>query len=185
MALTFSISKENMINKNDKLSDATKSYAKPELERLTSKNLPHATGSIVTSYLRPTFFGLEREFDEIFRALGSSTVARSSYPPYNIIKDGEFDYIVEVAVAGFEKSELSVQTEDGRLYITGGASSEASSESDENVLYRGIAKRKFSLNFFIADTIEIVSAELKDGLLNIKLHNNVPENKKHRLITIQ
>lgn len=138
--------------------------------------------NVINSTLSPLFLGFDREFDRLTKMIDSHDFKHSTYPPYNIKKINEEQYVIEIAVAGFDKSELDVDIEDGKLLVRG----EAKDGIDNDVVYtyRGIAKRKFTLSFALADTVEIVSAKKDDGILTISLLNNIPENKKPRSIKI-
>lgn len=110
----------------------------------------------------------------------------TSYPPYNIEKRGEDAYRITMAVAGFDQSELDVTVKENSLIVTGKAAEQAAAEAGEQVsyLHRGIARRAFERRFELADTVKVVGAELKDGLLHIALKREVPEAKKPRQIAI-
>ena len=109
-----------------------------------------------------------------------------NYPPYNIVKTGENQYNVEVALAGYNKKDISIEYADNLLTIKSVKkdSSEAKDE-DGNVIHQGISKRYFSKSFTIADDTEVKGAELKDGLLKVSLERIIPEAKKPRQIEIQ
>ena len=119
-------------------------------------------------------------FDTVFDIL-SQNIDDSSYPPYNIRKVGEFDYTIELALAGFSKKDIEVKVVDGVITIS---SLKENSESDET-LYRGISYRKFTKKFSLADDMEVKGAKLDNGLLSIDLERIVPEDKKPRTIDIK
>ncbi len=119
-------------------------------------------------------------FDTVFDRL-SQNIDNSSYPPYNIRKVGEFDYTIELALAGFSKKDIEVKVVDGVITIS---SLKENSESDET-LYRGISYRKFTKKFSLADDMEVKGAKLDNGLLSIDLERIVPEDKKPRTIDIK
>jgi len=138
----------------------------------------------IFNQLRPVSVGFdsifnhfEKMFDDDFRF---PTV---NYPPYNIVKTGTYTYNIEVALAGYNKKEISVEYADGVLNIK--SIKEAKAEDKKGVIHKGIAKRYFSKSFTIADDVKIESAELKDGLLKIALMKIVPEGKKPKIITIK
>ena len=119
-------------------------------------------------------------FDTVFDRL-SQNIDNSSYPPYNIRKVGEFDYTIELALAGFSKKDIEVKGVDGVITIK---SIKENSEDDET-LYRGISYRKFTKKFSLADDMEVKGAKLDNGLLSIDLERIVPEEKKPRTIDIK
>ena len=119
-------------------------------------------------------------FDTVFDRL-SQNIDNSSYPPYNIRKVGEFDYTIELALAGFSKKDIEVKVVEGVITIK---SIKENSEDDET-LYRGISYRKFTKKFSLADDMEVKGAKLDNGLLSIDLERIVPEDKKPRTIDIK
>jgi molecular chaperone IbpA len=125
----------------------------------------------------PYTIGFERVFDQLDEFIHHSKKL-PSYPPYNIKRDGN-NFTIEMALAGFSKDDIEITTVEDILTIS---SNKESSKKDE--VYRGISNRKFTRNFSMADDIEIKSAELKDGLLTIKLERIIPEDKKPRKIKI-
>ena len=120
-------------------------------------------------------------FDSVFDRLSQSVECGSNYPPYNIRKVGDFDYTIELALAGFSKKDIEVKVVDGVITIS---SLKENSESDET-LYRGISYRKFTKKFSLADDMEVKGAKLDNGLLSIDLERIVPEDKKPRTIDIK
>lgn len=129
--------------------------------------------------LDPFFVGADRMFrhlDDLNRMANSS----QTFPPYNIRKDSEDEYAIEMAVAGYTENDISVQLEDSKLQITG----KAENEDGGTLLHRGIAKRAFTREFTLADTIEVEGADLKHGMLIITLKNIIPDHKKPRQIPV-
>jgi molecular chaperone IbpA len=116
-------------------------------------------------------------FDDDFR------LPTANYPPYNIVKTGTYTYNVEVALAGYNKKDISVEYADGVLNIK--SIKEAKAEDKKGVIHKGIAKRYFSKSFTIANDVKIEGAELKDGLLKVYLMKIVPETKKPKIITVK
>jgi molecular chaperone IbpA len=103
------------------------------------------------------------------------------YPPYNIKKVDEDRYVIELAVAGFGKSELDIELQEGKLSIQGKCESPDASE----YLYKGIAERGFKREFTLADNVEVKSSTLVNGMLKIFLEAFVPEEKKPKKVEIQ
>ncbi len=104
----------------------------------------------------------------------------TSYPPYNILKLGEHDYAIELAVAGFKRDEIEITVEDQKLTVVGKADQQRAAE----YLHRGIATRDFTHHFTLAETVVVRNADMQDGLLVIRLENVVPEAAKPRRIEI-
>ena len=124
-------------------------------------------------------------FDRLFTML--DTLAQpegaQTYPPYNIERTGEDAYRITMAVAGFGEDEISIEAHRNVLTIKG-EKSEADKGETSEVLYRGIASRAFERRFQLADHVDVVGAELKNGLLHISLKRNIPEEMKPRKVAI-
>ena len=128
--------------------------------------------------------GLTVGFDTFFdRLFDMDSTRDSGYPPYNIRKLNEVQYVIEVALAGFSKDDIEVEVTDGKLVIRSTEDKEGESQSD-SFAHKGIAKRAFSRSFTLSDDIIVKGADLKDGMLNIELEKVIPEEKKPRLIPI-
>jgi molecular chaperone IbpA len=119
-----------------------------------------------------------KQLDSIAR----STAKSFGYPPYNIVKVDENKYVIEVAVAGFGKQDLTVELKENSLVVSGNITSDSPAE---NYLYKGIADRAFTRKFNLADTVEIQNTQLMNGMLKIFLENVIPESKKPRKIDIE
>jgi molecular chaperone IbpA len=107
--------------------------------------------------------------------------ATPSYPPYNIELIAEDKYSITMAVAGFDRAELSIETEHDMLKITGRKEKD---DTQRNFLHRGIASRDFEHRFRLADHVKVMSARLENGLLTIELVREIPEAYKPRRIQI-
>ena len=105
----------------------------------------------------------------------------SSYPPHNLIKNGNGKYVVELAAAGFSKEELEIKTEDGTLTISGRKKEE---EDDERFAQKGIAKRPFSKSFHLASDVVVDDVSFRDGMITIDLQQVVPEDKKEKIYNL-
>lgn len=111
-------------------------------------------------------------FDDIERTLDRVSKSSSDgYPPYNIERVGENDIRISLAVAGFARDQLSVSVEDAQLVIRG----RQIDDPDREFLHRGIAARQFQRSFVLAEGIEILGADLDNGLLHINLKRPVIE----------
>lgn len=125
-------------------------------------------------------------FDDLFSRLDRATRTAQSqpgYPPYNIELINEDSYKITMAVAGFDESDLNIQTENGVLTVTG-KHSEQDKDTNRQFLHHGIAERNFEHRFQLADHVKVTGASLENGLLNIELVREVPEAMKPRTITI-
>ena len=128
--------------------------------------------------------GFSVGFDGFFNRLTNMDIAQSGYPPYNIRKLNDLQYVVELAIAGFSKSDIEVEVTDGTLTIRTAIVKDDGADNDENFVHRGIAKRTFSRQFNLSDDIIVKNADLKDGMLIVNLERVIPDEKKPRLIPI-
>jgi len=124
--------------------------------------------------------GFDRMFDELSRTAGSLNA--SNYPPYNIIKESETIWKIEVAVAGFDESELDVEIVNNELVVTGAVIKENKVEAQ--YLHQGIAGRDFERTFALAENVEVKGAQVKNGILTVTLEHIVPESAKPKKIAI-
>jgi molecular chaperone IbpA len=130
-------------------------------------------------YRRSTV-GFDRLFDMLENSTGQS---QENYPPFDLIKEGENEYRIELAVAGFKPDELDITAQQNVLIVSGRKSDE-SDEKGSDYIYRGIATRSFERRFALADHIQVRGADIKDGLLSIELKREIPEAMKPRKINI-
>ena len=131
--------------------------------------------------LTPYAVGFDRVFDQLGRYANDKTSV--GFPPYNIRKEGEYNFVIEMALAGFGKKDIEVEVADGTLSIR--SVKEEDSDLDGNQLYRGIAYRKFERKFTLADAVVVNGAKLENGMLLVELERVVPEEKKPRLISVK
>jgi len=122
-------------------------------------------------------------FDRAFEVLQhAANVARTNdnFPPYSLVKKDDFNYELEMAVAGFNQKDLEIVASKNRLSVVG-----MKPEKDEReYIVKGIAGRSFAREFVLADTIVVREVNLTDGILTIQLENVVPEEQKPRKISI-
>lgn len=126
-------------------------------------------------------------FDELLHdlaKLGNAGQQEASYPPYNIIKNSEDHYSIEVAVAGFDQSEIDVRVENNMLTITGSRSDKTEKVSEQSYIHRGISRRDFNRMFTLGNYIEVRDAVIENGMLVVHLERVVPEPLKPRRIAI-
>ena len=124
-------------------------------------------------------------FDRLFDMLEDSNTgqAQENYPPFDLIKLGDNDYRIELAVAGFKSDEIDITAQQNVLIVSGKKSEDSESRGNDYI-YRGIATRSFERRFALADHIQVRGADLKDGLLAIELVREIPEAMKPRKISI-
>ena len=124
-------------------------------------------------------------FDRLFDLLENSTASQGgeNYPPFDLVKVGDNQYRIDLAVAGFKPDEIDITAQQNVLIVSG-----KKADDDENrgqdYIYRGIATRSFERRFALADHIQVRGADLKDGLLAIELVREIPEAMKPRKISI-
>ena len=122
-------------------------------------------------------------FDRLASMLEDANRLESAgYPPYNIEVTGEDEYQITMAVAGFTDDELSIESKQNELTVSG---EKAGSEDDRQFLHRGIATRSFERKFQLADHVFVKGARLEHGLLHIELYRELPEALKPRSISIE
>ncbi len=125
--------------------------------------------------------GFERLIDAFQQLETGDPASRAqTYPPYNIVKQSENNYLVEVAVAGFKQEDIDITVEGNKLSISGKVQANATGD----YLHKGIATRDFSHQFTLAETVVVRAADMVNGLLVIRLENVIPEEKLSRKILI-
>ena len=124
-------------------------------------------------------------FDRLFDMLENSSFGQTqeNYPPFDLIKVGENEYRIELAVAGFKPDELDITAQQNVLIVSG-RKNEDSEQKGSDYIYRGIATRSFERRFALADHINVKAADMKDGLLAIDLVREIPESMKPKKIDI-
>jgi|18_taG_2_1085343.scaffolds.fasta_scaffold01695_4 molecular chaperone IbpA len=132
--------------------------------------------------LKPFSIGFNSLFDDFDKMLDSSEFV-SNYPPYNIVQGKDNDYKIEVALAGFDKKDISVEAKENTLTIKS-KREEKTDEKVNGVLHKGIAQRQFVRSFALGDDIKVKDAKLEKGLLTVDLEREIPEHKKPRLIEV-
>lgn len=136
-------------------------------------------GTTMDLFKDPFFIGVDRELNRLMHIHGAAT--KQSYPPYDIIQLDDDSYVLKLAAAGFSRDDLDITVKDGTLVIAGNKS-----EADtENYLHKGIAMRNFTRTFALGEYMEVVSAEMENGVLIVNIKREVPEEKKPKQITIK
>ena len=126
------------------------------------------------------FVGFDDTYNRISKIHDDLTKNIPNYPPYNIRKVNDNTYVIEIAVAGFSKSEIEVEFVDDKLIVSGNAQDDDSADW----LYKGIATRNFTRTFALDDKIEIKGAALMNGMLKIALEKIIPDHKKPKKIEV-
>ncbi|HZU50490.1 MAG TPA: Hsp20 family protein [Sphingomicrobium sp.] len=124
-------------------------------------------------------------FDRLFDMLENSNLGQSqeNYPPFDLIRKGDNDFCIQLAVAGFKPDEIDITAQQNVLIVSGRKNDE-NEQKNGDFIYRGIANRSFERRFALADHIQVKGADLKDGLLAIELVREIPEAMKPRKINI-
>ena len=134
---------------------------------------------------KPFSVGFDNLFDDFDRIYKFNSDSINHYPPYNIRKVNDTDYVIELAVAGFGKKDIEVKSQENTLTIKSKDKKEEVLEKDESVLHRGISQRSFKRSFTIAEDVVVKGADLKDGLLSVSLERIIPDEKKPKIIDIK
>jgi molecular chaperone IbpA len=127
----------------------------------------------------PFFIGFNREMERLANVQLASR--QTNYPPYDLVKVDEDTFKLSLAIAGFAKSDIDVSVDNGTLIIKG----ETEDSAEAEVVHKGIAARKFTRTFALGEYMEVIGAEMKDGMLHINIERVVPEEKKPKSIKIK
>jgi molecular chaperone IbpA len=131
------------------------------------------------SFPRGAFVGFDHIFNDLERL--ASAHQKDHYPPHNVVKNTDDEYLIELAVVGFKESDIDVTMHDGILTIKG----ERGHRRDQNLyVHKGISGRKFERSFRLSEFVEVTGADMEDGLLTIHLQRILPEEKRPRKISI-
>jgi molecular chaperone IbpA len=124
-------------------------------------------------------------FDRLFDMLENDRTAQSqeNYPPFDLIKIGDNEFRIELAVAGFKRDEIDI-TAQQNVVIVKGEKNDGREDKRSEYIYRGIATRSFERRFALADYIQVRGADLKDGVLAIQLVREIPEALKPKKINV-
>ncbi len=125
-------------------------------------------------------------FDRLFDMLENSGTGQGqeNYPPFDLIKLGDNEYRIELAVAGFKPDEIDITAQQNVLIVSGKKGGESENRG-QDYIYRGIATRSFERRFELADHVKVKDARLENGLLTIELVREVPEEMRPRRIEVQ
>ena len=129
--------------------------------------------------MTPYAVGFDRTFDRLFDYV-THQAESTGYPPYNIEKTDEYNFTIEMALAGFGKKDIEIEYAEGLLTVKS-----VKEKEEKDTVYKGISQRNFNRKFTLADDIVVNGAKLENGMLTINLERIVPEEKKPQLITIK
>jgi molecular chaperone IbpA len=131
--------------------------------------------------LTPYAVGFDRMFDRLHDHYALHQT-NTGFPPYNIRKEGDSNFVIELALAGLSQDDLEVEIADSTLTVR---SVERKQEEDGEVIHRGISYRKFSRSWTLADDVVVNDAKMANGMLTVHLERVIPDEKKPRLIKIK
>lgn len=131
------------------------------------------------------FLGFDDQINSMLKLHEDFSKTVPNYPPFNVRKNSETSYTIEIAVAGFSQNEIDVEIADGKLIVKGNVSSQESNETPYDYVWKGIANRAFTRTWFIGDKFEVKDAEMFNGMLKIALDHLVPEEKKAKKVPVK
>ena len=134
-----------------------------------------------TTALRRALVGSDIVFDAFETRFANQLT--NNYPPHNVVKTDDTHYVIEIAVAGFKKSEIAVEIEQDVITVRG-ESTTAEMPTSRQYLHRGLSSRDFERSWQLAEHMVVKGAEIQDGVLTISLEYVIPEEKKARVIDI-
>ena len=148
---------------------------------VTTQALANIFDHFDRNLLTPYAVGFDRMFDRLHDHYALHQ-RNTGFPPYNIRKDGDYKFVIELALAGLSQDDLEVEVSDGTLTVR---SKEKKAEESGELLHRGISYRQFSRSWTLADDVVVNDAKMENGMLLIDLERIVPEEKKPRLLKIK
>lgn len=129
-----------------------------------------------TLFPKSAFIGFDRLLDDMQFA---ASHAKDHYPPHNIVKESDTEYLIELAVAGFQRDDIKIEQKERSLKITG-----VHTSRNREVIHRGISTRNFERRFRLSEYVHVTGASFQDGLLAVSLKLEIPEEKQPRQINI-
>jgi molecular chaperone IbpA len=132
--------------------------------------------------LEPFFLGFDDSFNKLLGLKNDLNKHVSSYPPYNIKKLDDNEFELEFAVAGFNKKDIKVTVDNGKLHVSGVMSD---IDGETEFLHKGIATRSFSSTFALGEHVEVEDAEVDNGLLKVKVIKHIPKHLQPKEIVVK
>ena len=129
-------------------------------------------------YPRSGFIGFDHIFDQLENI---HKHAKDTYPPHNVVKEDEFKFTLELAVAGFKQEHIDIEVNDGVLTIKG---DRPSRRDQSKYVHKGISARNWKKSFRLSEYTEVNGADLQDGILTVELEVVLPKEKQPRKILI-
>ena len=115
--------------------------------------------------------------DEWFKRFDTAFDTHTNYPPYNLVKESSVEFRLEIALAGYKREDIEVTTEWNKLFIE----AKKVSDTDDEYLHQGLAKRAFTRSWTLSDDVEVKDVSFENGLLTIKLNRVIPEHQKKKV----
>lgn len=147
-------------------------------------NLPAFLNTVFPKDIQKLFVGFDDQYNRMAKLHDEFTKGIPNYPPFNIKKVNDDHYVIEIAVAGFSKSEIDIELADGKLVVKGNAKDDNDSTMT-SWIHKGIADRNFTRTFLINDFVEVKDAEMFNGILRIFLDQIIPDHKKPKKIDVK
>lgn len=135
--------------------------------------------------LHRSFVGFDQLFEQINHSF--NVAKQDNYPPHNIIRTSDNRFVIEMAVAGFQESELDIETvanSYGQTVLTIKGERKRDEDAERQYLHRGLATRNFERSFPLNENVEILSASVANGILSVGLEQKVPETQKAKKVAI-
>jgi molecular chaperone IbpA len=154
---------------------------KEDTKMVTTRAIANIFDHFDHNLLTPYAVGFDRMFDRLHDHYALHQT-NTGFPPYNIRKEGDSNFVIELALAGLSQDDLEVEIADSTLTVR---SVERKQEEDGEVIHRGISYRKFSRSWTLADDVVVNDAKMANGMLTVHLERVVPDEKKPRLIKIK
>ena len=130
------------------------------------------------TYPRSGFIGFDHIFDQLENI---HKHAKDTYPPHNVVKEDEFKFTLELAVAGFKQEHIDIEVNDGVLTIKG---DRPARREQNKYVHKGISARNWKKSFRLSEYTEVNGADLQDGILTVDLEVVLPAEKQPRKILI-
>ena len=132
--------------------------------------------------LTPYAVGFDRVFDRLNNyVVHQNHMTPTGFPPYNIRKEGDYNFVIELALAGLSKDDLEIEIADQTLTVR----SIDKKEDEGELLHRGISYRQFTRTWTLAENVVVNEAKMENGMLVVRLEHVVPEEKKPRKVSIK
>jgi molecular chaperone IbpA len=148
---------------------------------VTTQALSNVFDHFDRNLLTPYAIGFDGVFDRLNHYMvNANSLSPQGFPPYNIRKEGDYKYVIEMALAGMSKDDLEVEVAEQNLTVR----SIDKKEQDGELLHQGISYRKFKRSWTLADDVVVSDAKMENGMLLIHLEHVVPEEKKPRVVKI-